>query len=230
MLFLPDEYKIRFEVFKKLDSLTYPFTFGEFWKRKLATENETANILDAGNMEITYNKLSITLGKWRWARPYSLTRLAEGLRLSLQNMQDAYDELRRYSLLEIEEIPDDLLKKVWHEIGCVKDFGKNSGGYYLVMGATKPLMFLWGQTPAFDSVVRRRMPRFGMTGLTYDHWSYETWKKVLVKFKENLERQQGLIDFLKATSKEEYKTDKIVPYGQLIDLYYWTQPKPCCAH
>jgi hypothetical protein len=230
LLFRPDEYKIRFEIFKKLDSLTYPFTFGEFWRRKLALENETKSILDTGNLEPTYNKLSITLRKWRWARPYSLARLSKGLSLSLHNMQDAYAELRRYSLLEVEEIPDDLLRKVWHEMGCIKNFGKNSGGYYLVMGATKPLMFVWGQTPAFDSVVRRRMPKFGITGIAYDHWNYETWKQVLVKFKEEIEQQDGLIEFLRATTKQEYKTDKIVPYGQLIDLYYWTQPKPCNTH
>jgi hypothetical protein len=68
-----------------------------------------------------------------------------------------------------------------------------------------------------------------MTGLTYDRrWSYNTWKKVLIKFKDNMVQQQGLIELLKTTTQNEYGSDKIVPYGQLIDLYYWTPRNSVC--
>lgn len=223
-MFPTDEFKIRFEIFKKLDKMTFPFSFGEFWRWKLAAENKTSHILSLENIDTAYNKLSVTMQKWQWTRPFGIEKLASGLRRSLTNIQKTYNQLRQYSLLEIEEIPDNLLKDVWHEIGSIKTFGKNSSGYYLVMGATKPLMFLWGQTPAFDSVVRKRMPKFGMTGLTSDYWSFEAWKKVLVKLKENLEQQHGLIEFLRTTSQKEYNTTQIVPYGQFIDLYYWARP------
>lgn len=225
MLFNPNDFKSKFEHFKKLDNPTDQYSFGGFWKWKLATENESAQILDEKNLNITYDKLSKTLRKWKWARsnrPSNFDELAPKLLCSLKSMRNSYNELRKYSLLEIEEISEALLKNVWDEIGCVKSLEKNRPGYYLVMGATKPLMFLWGQTPAFDSVVRKEMPKFGITGLTCDHWNFEMWKKVLASFKDELEQQHGLIEFLKQMSKDEYNTDRIVPYGQFIDLYYWT--------
>ena len=120
-------------------------------------------------------------------------------------------------------IPNEPLEFIWHELGSVKAFEKNEGGYYLAMATTKPLMFLWGQTLAFDSVVRGRMPRFDNTtfDLTNDYWTFEQWEETMSKFQEDLKQQPEVIGLLKRVSLEEYGTDSVVPYGQFIDLYYW---------
>lgn len=86
-------------------------------------------------------------------------------------------------------------------------------------------MFLWGQTLAFDSVVRGFMPKFGLSGLTDSNWSYETWKKVMLKFQDLLKERLEVVELFQKVSLNEYGTDSYVPYGQLIDLYYWVRTK-----
>jgi len=126
-------------------------------------------------------------------------------------------------LLEFDKIPNEPLEIIWHELGSIKTFEKNKGGYYLAMATTKPLMFLWGQTLAFDSVVRGRMPRFDDASfdLTGNYWTFEQWKEMMLRFQHELRQQPEAIDLFKKVSLEEYGNDSAVPYGQFIDLYYW---------
>lgn len=222
-MFNLEEFRLRFQYFRKIDYQTFPYCFGEFWKWKLRTENKSEHILDVKHLEKTYNRLSQTLKIWQWHRPYSFFELARRLKDSLERIRNAYNQIRRYSLLEFDEIPHEPLELIWHELGCVKTFEKNAGGYYLAMATTKPLMFLWGQTLAFDSVVRERMPRFDILGVIDNYWSFEKWKKVMVRFQEGLKRQPEVVDLFKKVSSREYRTDSIVPYGQFIDLYYWVR-------
>jgi hypothetical protein len=221
----PEEFRAKFQHFKKIDYGTYPYCFGEFWKWKLQIENESEHILNTRNAGKAYAKLSQTLKIWQWHRPYSFSELAARLKHSLDGMRDSYNQIRRYSLLEFDKIPDEQLESIWHELGCVKAFEKNLGGNYLAMATTKPLMFLWGQTLAFDSVVRERMPKFNFSRLADNYWSFETWKKVMMRFQEMLKLQPEITELFKKVSLEEYGTDSVVPYGQLIDLYYWVRCK-----
>lgn len=219
-------FKTRFQSFREIDYRDYPCCFGEFWKSKLRTETDSKHILDAAHIKETYNKLSETLKIWEWHRPFGFSRLAESLKVCLNEICDAYNEIRSYSLLEFSEVPNEPLELIWHELGCVKTVeGKNPGGYYLVMPTTKPLMFLWGQTLAFDSMVRWRMPRFNIVRSRNDYWSFETWKKVLLKFQELLLKQPEVVQLFEKTSRKEYGTDSIIPYGQFLDLYYWVEHK-----
>lgn len=113
---------------------------------------------------------------------------------------------------------------IWHELGCVKTVErKHARGYYLVMATTKPLMFLWGQTLAFDSIVRERIPRFNILGLSDNSWSFTKWKRVMTRFQESLNQNRKLTDLFKEVSQKEYGTDSIIPYGQFLDLHYWTR-------
>lgn len=219
-----EEFEYRFQSFKKIDYESYPYCFGEFWKWKLRTETKSEHILDAQHIKETYDRLSQTLKIWQWHRPDSFFELAERLKDALEKMRDAYNQIRSYSLLEFSEIPNEPLELVWHELGCVKTVGgKNPCGYYLVMATTKPLMFLWGQTLAFDSVVRRCMPRFSILELGDNYWSFGTWKKVMVRFQESLKRQPKALDLFKEVSRKEYGIESLVPYGQFLDLYYWVK-------
>jgi hypothetical protein len=184
----------------------------------LITECQTGR-----HVEETYNKLSRTLKIWQWHRPYSFSELAGRLEETLRRIGNAYNEIRGYSLLEFDEIPHKPSEMIWHELGWVKTFEKNNSGYYLAMATTKPFMFLWGQTLAFDSVVRKRMPRFNILGISDNYWSFEKWRKVMMRFQESLKHQPQVADLFKEISSKEYGTSSIVPYGQFIDLYYWVR-------
>jgi len=221
VLFDLKEFDSRFEYFRRVDYKTYPYCFGEFWKRKLKIEESGENILSNVHLKTTYTNLSQILKIWLWHRPYSFSKLAGRLLASLEALQDSYNYLRNYSLLEFDKIPEKLLKFIWHEIGCVKAFEKNTSGYYPIMATTKLLMFLWGQTLAFDSVVRKRIPKFGISGLTKDRWAFDTWKRIMEEFQASLQQQSRIVDHFRELSLNEYGTDAIVPYGQLLDLYYW---------
>ena len=219
-----EQFKSRFQSFRKFDYKSYPHCFGEFWKWKLRTETKSEHILDAKHIEETYDKLGKTLKIWQWHRPEKFSKLAKKLKNALERISNAYNQIRSYSLLEFSEVPDKPLESIWHELGCVKTAGgKNPNGYYLVMATTKPLMFLWGQTLAFDSVVRGRMPRFGISGLSSDYWDFELWRKVMQKFQESLNQQPKVVSVFKEVSQKEYGTEKNIPYGQFTDLYYWVR-------
>ena len=221
------QFKSKFQSFRKTDYESYPYCFGEFWKWKLSIETESKHILDAKHIKKTYDRLGQTLKIWQWHRPESFSELAKRLKNALEQIRDAYNQVRTYSLLEFSEIPDKPLESIWHELGCIKTVGgKNSGGYYLAMATTKPLMFLWGQTLAFDSRVRKYMPRFDILGISGDYWSFRTWKKVMLMFQESLKQQPKVMSLFKEVSQREYGTDNIIPYGQFLDLYYWvSKPK-----
>jgi len=220
------QFRARFQSFRKTDYQSYPFCFGEFWKWKLGTETKSEHILDAEHIEETYHRLSETLKIWLWHRPFSFSELARRLMDALEKIRDAYNQIRSYSLSEFSEIPNEPLEFIWHELGCVKKGeDKNPSGYYLVMATTKPLMFLWGQTLAFDSRVRKYMPRFGIPRLSGDYWSFRTWKKVMQGFQESLKQQPKILNIFRWVSRKEYVTDSIIPYGQFLDLYYWVEEK-----
>jgi hypothetical protein len=220
------QFESRFQSFRKFDYQSYPNCFGEFWKWKLITETKSEHILDAEHIKKKYGILSETLKIWQWHRPYSFSRLAKRLKGALEKICDAYNQIRSYSLLEFNEVPNEPLKLIWHELGCVKKGEeKNPSGYYLVMPITKPLMILWGQTLAFDSRVRKHMPKFNISGLRTDYWSFGTWKKVMIKFQESLKQQSEVVSLFEEVSKKEYGIKSSVPYGQFLDLYYWVEGK-----
>lgn len=82
------------------------------------------------------------------------------------------------------------MRLIWHELGRVKekDGKRNEFGYYFIVATCKPLIFLWGQTLAFDSRVRKYFPK------RYDvpkgnRWSFEDWKEVMEKIEDDLKRE-----------------------------------------
>ncbi len=233
MEFEVGKFESMFEIFKRIDAESHPFSFVEFWKRKSEIEKTGDNILSNKYIGETYNRLARTLIYWQWSRPYSFNQFAPALRASLQNIAVTYKNLRKYSLLDFSKIPEDELRLIWNELGAVKDGGKNEGEYYLVMAATKPLMFLWGQTLAYDSVVRRLMPKLGHTGLSYCSWDFQKWKKVTASFSDLLIDKPELVQTIKKLSIKLYGADSNVPYGQFLDAYLWASDpkrskKVCC--
>ena len=220
------QFKLRHQHFQHIDSVNYPYTFDEFWKWKLTMETENEHILDDNHREETYRKLSRTLPRWQTYRGVPGLRWRETLKDSLERMPDAYDQIRSFNLLEFSEVPDEQLELIWHELGRVKDKdgNRNPVGYYYIIAICKPLIFLWGQTLAFDSLVQKYIPR------TYNipkrnRWNFNDWKEVMEKIQRDLRQSGEVIDSFREVSREKYGIDSIVPYGQFLDLYYWVKEK-----
>jgi len=208
------------------DRLDYAGDFKGFWRWKLRTETKDEHILDDSHRTQTYHRLRSILPRWGTYRGAPGIRWREILEDSLERMSEAYDQIRSYSLLEFDKVPDEPLKSIWHELGRVKEHGgnRNPGGCYYIVAISKPLMFLWGQTLAFDSIVRTRVPRsYNVPRDT--RWYFEEWKSVMERFQEGLKQQPEDVKFFKEISNEKYGTDSLVPYGQFLDLYYWVEGK-----
>jgi len=220
-----EKFKSRFQAFGSLD---YAGDFKGFWKWKVKTEKDDEHVLDGKHRNETYRRLCNILPGWLTYRPYSSSVCLGILESSLAKMVDAYNQVRHYSLLEFSKTPTEPLELIWHELGRAKeeDGDRNPGGFYSVVAVTKPLMFLWGQTLAFDSLVRSFVPK-SLNVLRNYNWVFNDWKHAMNSFQDFLREQPEVIDFFKKVSLETYGTDSIIPYGQFIDLYYWVAGKEC---
>jgi len=198
--------------------------FINFWKWKLEIENGCKHILDDNFREETFRRLSSILPGWKTYRPFSSSQCLKILKNSLETISDAYNIIKDYSLLEFNEIPDEPLRLIWHELGRTKEEhgSKNDGGLYYIIAVCKPLMLLWGQTLAYDSLVRENIPYRVPADI---RWSFEDWKRVTVNFQRDLKQNSEIINLFKEKSRETYRTDSIVPYGEFLDYYYWYQGK-----
>jgi len=220
-----ERFKSRLQAFEQLD---YVGDWNGFWRWKLKTETRNEHILDNNHRKETYRRLCHILPRWLTYRPYDSTLCLKVLENSLENVSDAYDHIRSFSLLEFDRIPSELLELIWHELGRAKEEGGNRGvfGLYYVVAITKPLMFLWGQTLAFDSIVRTHIPgQYNVS--THNRWRFKEWNRVMRTFHNYLRQKPGVVELFKKVSLEKYGTDLVVPYGQFLDLYYWVEGKEC---
>ena len=164
-----------------------------------------------------------TLKKWRWHRPYDFDYCSNLFKSAVEKISGSYAEIRNFSLLKLDEVPQSELKKIWVSLGTIEDskYGK------LVMKITKPLMFLWGQTPAFDTVVRANMPLFNLRGFQDTRWNFSLWMDALKRLQAHLCKNTEVEECFRKMSIQKYGTDTIIPYGQFFDLYYWVEEKSC---
>jgi hypothetical protein len=218
-----EEFKKKYKVFESIDQKNSPNTFSRFWKYKLGVENEHAHIIDRYHLTETLSKLMPTLKIWRWHRPYDFDYCSKLFQSAVEKISDSYTKIRNFSLLKLDEIPLSELKKIWDSLGTIEDrkYGK------LVMKITKPLMFLWGQTPAFDTVVRANMPLINLRGFQNTRWNFNLWMDALKRLQVYLCQNAEVEECFRKMSIEKYGTDTVIPYGQFFDLYYWVKEKSC---
>jgi hypothetical protein len=214
------EFEKKYEQFEILDFKNKPHTFHGFWSYKLKVEEQKGHLLDINHFDQTMAKLAPILKIWRWHRPYEFDECFDPLKNSLKKVSDDYDKIRRFSLLEFDRVPTKELQRIWNELALCKPPSIYSGE--LVMAITKPLMFLWGQTPAFDSVVREKMPLFFISGFKNCRWEFSLFTSVLKRLEHVLLTNNELVASMRKTSIAKYGTEKTLPYGQFIDLCFWT--------
>lgn len=211
------EFRTKLRTFNK----SYMSEFDGFWRWKLEMETRNNHILDDAHRGETCRRLWTILRGWQAYRPYDSTACLRILEDSLGKMADAYNEIRSYSLLELNEVPNKSLELIWHELGRVKEEGgkRNVSAYYYIVSLSKHLMFLWGQTLAFDSRVRARIP-WSYDAPKDNRWCLKDWKRVMRNSQEDLRRDQEALRAFNDESLRRYRTDSIVPYGRFLDIYY----------
>jgi len=202
----------------------YMKQFDGFWRWKLKTETEGKHILDENHRRETCRRVWSILRGWQAYRPCDSTVCLKVLKDSLRNASEAYNQIRSYTLLEFDKVSNHSLELIWHELGRIKEEGGNTSGsgHYYIVSLSKHLMFLWGQTLAFDSRVKAHIPRFNIYSYVINHtkWSFETWKTVMGNFQEGLKQMPQVVDLFKKESIRRYGTDSNVPYGRFLDIYY----------
>lgn len=183
----------------------------------------SASVLDEKHRDETYRRLSFILPKWQTYRPMDNTPCLATLKNSLSNISEAYNQLKRHTLLDFENIPQEALKTVWHELGKAKETRgeTNDYGSYSVISVCKPLLLIWGQTLAFDSKVRKNLPqKYGIDKYS-GNWNMKEWIRVMTLLSRELNQDKKAIEFIKEKAAEWYGENAPVPYGRLLDIYYF---------
>lgn len=202
----------------------YIENFNYIWKWKIDVESEnTAHVLDDSHRKETYRRLSVILPRWQTYRNGENLNPLQTLKDSIDNISEAYNRLRTYTLLDFNEIPSEILETIWHELGRAKEYGgrRSVTGYYYIISVCKPLLLIWGQTLAFDSYVRKHIPRNYSVPKYSSRWGLEQWMKVMRGFCECLKKDQKSLDFMRKESERWYGKNATVPYGRFLDIYYW---------
>jgi len=205
----------------------YMENFNHLWRWKIEVESNEANhILDVDHRNETYSKLCKVLPKWQTYRNGDNSDPLGTLRDALRNISEAYNHIRRYTLLEFDEIPRESLEVIWNEMGRVKEYNGNrdENGYYSIIAVCKPLLLMWGQTLAFDSRVRRHCPQVYGVPRYSARWNLEQWTSVMHRFSKHLNGNINFIQAIRTESERRYGMNFMVPYGRFLDIYYWEGP------
>jgi len=197
--------------------------FDYVWKWKISVEENGKSILDEEHLSEAYRRLSKILPKWQTYRNGENVSPYKTLKESVHNISGVYNEIREYSLLEFKDIPVNSLQRVWHELGRVKEFeGRvNNFGSYYAIAACKPLLLIWGQTPAFDSKVRENLPAdYGIKKLDF-RLSFEQWYNAMNMISDDLTKLPECKTMIEKKSYERYGVSRPIPFGRYLDIYYW---------
>lgn len=203
----------------------YPASpYDVFWNRRVRIESQGESVLDDANIAATAKALTDMLSGWgRMGRTgvpsgHPMTQL-------LTTVRPFYQAIAGVALGSgmMPTVRPALAACYSSLVGVTNQssaYPDSSGGDLFVAGKSKALMLLWGQTPGFDSKVRR-----GLKKMTHPlhptigerRWSAAKFCDVL----EELDRwvqawpsQNGGFQF-----KNLYPG---LPIGRIVDIVYWT--------
>ena len=201
----------------------YMKDFNDFWIWKNKVENQDTSILDDKYIEVTHTTLYQILKGWQTYRNGKNSNPSKTLKISLKNMRNDYDQIRKYTLLNFKDTSDFKLRMIWHELGRVKEYEgeTNESGDYYAVAVTKPLLLLWGQTLAFETRVRRNLPRIHRVSAPDFRMGFSKWYEVMSSLSIELNESPEFIQEAQKISKEIYGEAAVIPYGRFLDIYFW---------
>ena len=199
--------------------------FDYVWRPKIRAEaNQSDHVLDENHQDYFYNLLRVILPRWQTYRSGDNSHPLKTLKESVENISEAYNQIHNFTLLEFDNIPREPLEIIWHELGRVKerDGQRNERDNYYAISVCKPLLLLWGQTLAFDTFVRKYLPKsYGIFQYS-SRWTVDEWIRIMKKVSNDLNNSPEVVEFIKKESAKRYGKEAIVPYGRFLDIYYWT--------
>jgi hypothetical protein len=207
--------------------IKYLQDFNDFWILKNKVENQDTSILDDKHIDVTHTTLYKILKRWQTYHPEINSDPSKTLKISLKNMRNDYEQIRKYTLLNFKDIPEFTLRMIWHELGRVKEYEgeTNEGGDYYAIAVTKPLLLLWGQTLAFDTRVRRNLPRRHRVSALDFKMGFSKWYGVMSSLSVELNESPEFIKEVQIISKEWFGESAATPYGRFLDIYYWMRSR-----
>jgi len=134
--------------------------FLDFWKYKQDIENKGHSILEEDNLQKTASQLREFLILWKMGR----RGIAEAYQIEelLRNIRPFYDEIRSVKLGNGEMCHyRKQLEAIYKGLDGItnrKDYPDGSKSY--ITGKSKTLLAIWGQTPGFDSLTRKRFVKW----------------------------------------------------------------------
>ena len=82
-------------------------------------------------------------------------------------------------------------------------------------------MILWGQTPTFDSVIRKNMWLFKYKEFANSRWNSSFWIHIMNELSDFIKRNKNVDDVFRRIAENKYGTDQPVPYGRFFDVYFY---------
>lgn len=154
--------------------VVYPKSlFDSFWQYKMQVESAGGSILDRDHIDDTATHLSKMLDHPGW----ELSRLGvpsvPSIRRILKGIAEPYEVIRKVALGQgIMSNVKSPLAEIYTGLTGISHTrwaDPDEFGSYYIMGKSKVLMFIWGQTPGFDSKVRAR----------FDSWTHPPFPSLL---------------------------------------------------
>lgn len=201
-----------------MHAMLYEESYNDFWKWKIGVEvGGSCHVLDDQHRDSACARLLNVLPSWQTYRGVKCD-YRSWLPVSLSSIADAYGQIRKYDLRSFDRIPMGLLEFIWHALGRVKTVSgsRRQRGDYHVIAVCKPLMFVWGQTPPFDSINRKAM-KLASYG---NSWDFQRWVSVVTGLRSQVLNDAGVVSVCEQEAVRIYGSKDIVPYGRFLDIYY----------
>lgn len=210
----------------------YPHSrFNSFWQYKLKIENDGGSILDAVHLNETAASLAGMLNDPDWGIARLVIPSTSKIKSILKGIAEPYEKIRQISIGhgELTSVRRQLTS-VYRGLAGIShtrwDDPDEFNSYYIV-GKTKVLMFIWGQTPGFDTRVRER----------FDYWTHSPKPRQLphLCLEDRRYTPQQFCKILEALDKwvQAWPSNNHGnlfqslrpewPVGRIIDVIYWVE-------
>lgn len=211
-------------------------TFDEFWQYKLEVE-KSGSILDSSHLDETAELLGRKLlshKDWKLAR----TGIPSHLRIKdiLKTIRPYYEIIRYYQLGDgyISKVREELNQIYQGLCGITNTLHRDPDefGEFFIVGKSKVLMFIWGQTPSFDEKVRENFSLWTHAPAPYQlpHIWLDKRRYTPEEFCDIIEELDHWVTAWDTKHEKErgVKFQDLYPnrpIGRIIDIIYWTEGK-----
>jgi len=205
-------------------------TFDEFWAYKRKADSE-GSMLDSAHLKQTALQLDAKLLRHpKWGLWWTGVPPVEEIERILKNIDHEFETIRGVALGQGRIAHDkriaDAISGIYAKLCGMShrrwDDAPDAKGVSYLVGKAKVLMFIWGQTPGFDSRLRSSPSLWSLPHLWVEKNRYTPWE-----FCDILK----VLDQWVAAWNEQYSQQGVAfqdlsldrPIGRIIDIIYWVE-------